>query len=834
MTLKIRPNAIEQDCGPFTFPGVRLPNDGLHILDTDASHHLIIKPGSNLSADRELTIVTGDAARTLTLSGNPTLSDWFDQAVKQASSPTFAALTITNNIIVGGTVDGVNVSALPALIAANTTVAEVEAVIDAELVDGESIDLAIDSLIATHDAISDAHHSRYTDGEVESVITAELVDGQSIDLAIDSLISTHAGDDDIHHAKYTDAEALAQAQTRIQDTAYPTGWDADTTHAPSQNAVYDKINAMDTLIAANTTVTEVEAVITAELVNGQSIDLAIDSLILTHKNIAGAHHSRYADSEVEDVITAEIVGGQSIDNAIDALISTHVGLSDPHTGYVLESLADAANDFLVASGANTWVRKTLAQTGAILEGDMNHDNLQGFASGEHFTEASISHANITAGTGSDHSHVVLNTTHRTSTGTNHTYINQDVRSTANPTFGSLTITNNIVVGGTVDGVDVAALKTDVDGFPDRLKNLAATEIIELEAIGATTISATQWGYLGVFNQNLRTTDSPTFAGANLNGAVTINESGADVDFRVETDLGTHTLFVNGGDNRVELSRYLPAGTFTTPQSSMFLTTRKGAATMADGVGPKLLLNVENNSAVLQYSGGVATSHDFTNSRSAIIFQHKSGAGDTYAEAEAFYADYLHARVSNPFFIKETATSVADIAGYGQLWVKSDTPNTLYFTDDDGTDTQLGTGGGYTEGARVYNDANISIANATLTALTFNSERYDTDAIHDTGSNTSRLTCVTAGKYLIAGSCTWDANQLGNRGVLIELNGTGVYISRDTRDIDSATYHAFAVATVYDLAVDDYLELIAHQTSGGALNILSVGNDSPEFMMQRIG
>lgn len=65
-------------------------NEGLHILDSNASHDLIVKVGSDLTADRKLTITTGDAARTVTLSGNPTLSDWFDQAVKAASSPTFA------------------------------------------------------------------------------------------------------------------------------------------------------------------------------------------------------------------------------------------------------------------------------------------------------------------------------------------------------------------------------------------------------------------------------------------------------------------------------------------------------------------------------------------------------------------------------------------------------------------------------------------------------------------------------------------------------------------------------------------------------------------------
>lgn len=51
-----------------------LPNTGLHVLDTNASHDLIIAPGSDLTADHTLSIVTGDADRTLTLSGNATLA----------------------------------------------------------------------------------------------------------------------------------------------------------------------------------------------------------------------------------------------------------------------------------------------------------------------------------------------------------------------------------------------------------------------------------------------------------------------------------------------------------------------------------------------------------------------------------------------------------------------------------------------------------------------------------------------------------------------------------------------------------------------------------------
>jgi len=89
---------------------ILLDNDGLHLLDTNASHDLIIAPGSDLTADRTLTLTTGDAARTITLSGNPTLADWFDQSVKQAASPTFAGLTLTDTLTITMNLDTVSIS----------------------------------------------------------------------------------------------------------------------------------------------------------------------------------------------------------------------------------------------------------------------------------------------------------------------------------------------------------------------------------------------------------------------------------------------------------------------------------------------------------------------------------------------------------------------------------------------------------------------------------------------------------------------------------------------------------------------------------------------------
>lgn len=74
---------------------MEIEEGGLFLADVDGSHHLHILPGSDLSADRTLTLTTGDADRTITLVGDPTLGDWFDQDVKTTASPTHVDLTLT-------------------------------------------------------------------------------------------------------------------------------------------------------------------------------------------------------------------------------------------------------------------------------------------------------------------------------------------------------------------------------------------------------------------------------------------------------------------------------------------------------------------------------------------------------------------------------------------------------------------------------------------------------------------------------------------------------------------------------------------------------------------
>lgn len=89
---------------------LQLPNLGLKLLDIDASNFLGIIPGSNLSQDRSLTINTGDSDRSLTLSGNSTITgtntgdqNLFNQINVSGQSSIVADSTTDVLTMVGGT-----------------------------------------------------------------------------------------------------------------------------------------------------------------------------------------------------------------------------------------------------------------------------------------------------------------------------------------------------------------------------------------------------------------------------------------------------------------------------------------------------------------------------------------------------------------------------------------------------------------------------------------------------------------------------------------------------------------------------------------------------------
>lgn len=137
----------------------------------------------------------------------------------------------------------------------------------------------------------------------------------------------------------------------------------------------------------------------------------------------------------------------------------------------------------------------------------------------------------------------------------------------------------------------------------------------------------------------------------------------------------------------------------------------------------------------------------------------------------------------------------------------------------------------TAACRVYRTTNQTLTTGVSAPISFDAERFDTDAMHDGLSNTSRITIKTAGKYLIGASLTFDASAVGDRQLLLRLNG--LTLLSNSREPGAANA-AITANIVYDLAVNDYIEALAVQYSGGNLDVLTSGNFTPEFWAHRLG
>jgi hypothetical protein len=136
------------------------------------------------------------------------------------------------------------------------------------------------------------------------------------------------------------------------------------------------------------------------------------------------------------------------------------------------------------------------------------------------------------------------------------------------------------------------------------------------------------------------------------------------------------------------------------------------------------------------------------------------------------------------------------------------------------------------GASVYSTAATSLSNGTYTAITYNSELFDTDAFHSTSTNTSRMTIPAgkAGKYLVTASWTSDsASTSGQRLIVIRKNGTAVR----QNNAPVFSYGTFTISQIVDVAVSDYLEIFAYQDTG-VTNNTGTGEVADNFSISYLG
>ncbi len=141
-----------------------------------------------------------------------------------------------------------------------------------------------------------------------------------------------------------------------------------------------------------------------------------------------------------------------------------------------------------------------------------------------------------------------------------------------------------------------------------------------------------------------------------------------------------------------------------------------------------------------------------------------------------------------------------------------------------------------QGCRVTRTASLSVVDGTgLTIVPFTSEEFDTDNMHDTVTNNSRITFNTAGFYMVGFNGSFVAFNAYTRVFARLFLNNAIEIARDQRPGTSLTFTGVMHATTgYYFDAGDYLEVQVSQSSGASRNLEAAADYTPEFWAMRIG
>ena len=138
------------------------------------------------------------------------------------------------------------------------------------------------------------------------------------------------------------------------------------------------------------------------------------------------------------------------------------------------------------------------------------------------------------------------------------------------------------------------------------------------------------------------------------------------------------------------------------------------------------------------------------------------------------------------------------------------------------------------GCDLYKSAVQSISTGVWTAVTFDTEVYDTNSLHSTTTNTSRITIPTGltGKYLFTGNIVFSASATGVRGINLYKDGsTYKEIFMDSASSSYSTIQSWSIIT--SAVAGSYYETFVYQESGGSIN-LNNGTAATSFQIQYLG
>ena len=262
----------------------------------------------------------------------------------------------------------------------------------------------------------------------------------------------------------------------------------------------------------------------------------------------------------------------------------------------------------------------------------------------------------------------------------------------------------------------------------------------------------------------------------LDGAVTINSSGADKDFRVESDDSTHLLFVDGGNDKVLIDS---GNSSTAPARTLHV--RSGDANVASfeghqGEGFVISSGTDGRIDLIGYDDGASAYNK--------LVMRSTGSGDQ-----------------------------------------------LTLTTDGEVQTPL------QPSFRVLSADMTNIARNQYVNITFNSQLFDIGSNFDTSNYT--FTAPVTGKYFLGTQILFQSvSEAGSYlGVRVETSNHGYWSylhSINTMDAD-ATYYHVTTAGIYDMDANDtaYVRLYLNDSAASS-NVLDINSGATLFTGMLIG
>ena len=140
------------------------------------------------------------------------------------------------------------------------------------------------------------------------------------------------------------------------------------------------------------------------------------------------------------------------------------------------------------------------------------------------------------------------------------------------------------------------------------------------------------------------------------------------------------------------------------------------------------------------------------------------------------------------------------------------------------------------GCGVKKTTDQSLSNSTYTVVSWDSENFDTNTMHDNATNNTRITIPTgkSGYYLLTGGIAFNSNGTGNRIVRVYKNGADLRWLSSVAAANTGNFTIVPFSQTFSLTAADYLEIYAYQTSGGALSVMSDPEAGSFWQVQYLG